>query len=329
MGLAACQAQLLFLTARKSDCEYEISINAMERMALTREASELAREYNLRLQDKEISYYANGKYNKINYQYLMGYGGDYKRIWDSSYPMKNNLSMVLTDYKGRVVLSDEYANAITSVLGNSVLSSGQGSTFDKSAIPEILGYLADGYSAEDFKTVMDGNSVESSYSSYNINTVTKNKTRDGITTDNSSSKTDRIQSIIDFYLPIFEAAASNGWTTEYNKEMCSNPDYISDALVSGTFQLQTIDEFGDYDEGTSLTYFLTAGNLTQNSTSEKREEITAWYNAEKARISEKESYLSLESQDLSTELEATKTEIDSIKSFIQDATEKLNWCSNG
>ena len=330
MGLAASQARLLCLTARKADCEYGISINAMQKMALTREQSELAQEYNSRLQSKQISFYANGQYNKINYQYLMGYGKDYTRIWDKNYPMKNNLSMVLTDYNGRVVLNNDYANAITSVLGNEFMdSNGKGKTFDKSRIPEILAELTGVASADEFKTVMNGGSTDASYSGHSINTITQEVTRNNITVDSSSADTDKIQAIIDFYLPIFQAAASNGWTTEYNNEMASNPDYISDAIVSGTFRLETIDTFGNYDEGSSLMYFLTAGEISQSSNSAAREEITAWYNAEKARIGEIESYLDLKNQDLSTELEAIKTEMESIKSIIDDATNIFNWGNNG
>ena len=68
----------------------------------------------------------------------------------------------------------------------------------------------------------------------------------------------------------------------------------------------------------SLTYFTTSGLVLERTDSSVREEITAWYNAEKERISEKESWLDVEIQDLSTELEAIKTEIESVKTFIED-----------
>ena len=71
MALAASQARLLTLTERKADCELGISIRSMRKMALTREQSNLTKEYYSRLQSKTIAYYDNGKYNKINYNYLM------------------------------------------------------------------------------------------------------------------------------------------------------------------------------------------------------------------------------------------------------------------
>ena len=320
MGLACSQIRLLTLTARKADCEYGISINSMEKMALTREQSELSREYQSKLQSKQISYYANGQYNKINYNYLMGYGANYTAITGGTQPLKSENSMVLTDYKGQVVLSETYANAITSVLGSSAMNNkGQGGTFSTDNIPEILAAFIPGYTAEQFQTVIDGNKVSSEFTADNVQTITGEETGEQTIVNTSDKTTNLIQSIIDFYYPIFQAAAANGWTTEYNKEMETNDDYISDAIVSGTFQLETVNDDGNYDTGTSLTYFITAGLVQERTDSSVREEITAWYEAEKARISEKEDWLDLENQDLSTELEAINTEIQSIQSLIDDA----------
>ena len=53
MGLAAPQARLLTLTARKSDVEYGISMNALEKMSLTREMSKLTNEYNMKMNSKK------------------------------------------------------------------------------------------------------------------------------------------------------------------------------------------------------------------------------------------------------------------------------------
>ena len=67
----------------------------------------------------------------------------------------------------------------------------------------------------------------------------------------------------------------------------------------------------------------------KNNSSEAREEVTAWYNAEKERISMKEDYLDVEMNDLSTELEAINTEIQSIQSLIDDAISSVfDWGSS-
>ncbi len=330
MGLACSQARLLTLTARKADCEYGISIDSMHKMALTREMSELSQEYYSKLQSKQISYYKNGQYHKMNYGYLMGYGSNYTALWNNDkYALKEENSMVLTDYKGQVVLSDDYAKAITSVLGTSAMDKdGRGGTFSTDKIPAMLAALCPGFTEETFQTVINGDGLSGEYNAHGVDTLTGEENGNKIVVDNSSTVTEKVQSIVDFYLPIFSAAAANGWTTEYNKDMALNEDYMSDALVTGSFQLATVNETGEYDEGGSLTYFITAGLVEARTDSDVREEITAWYNAEKERISEKESMLDLHIDDLSTELEAINTEIQSIQSLIDDAVSSVfDWGS--
>ena len=111
--------------------------------------------------------------------------------------------------------------------------------------------------------------------------------------------------------------------------MALNDDYVSDAISSGTFQLATVNDEGNYDPDTCLTYYVTSGLVAQNNNSEVREEVTAWYNAEKARISEKEDYLDIDINNLSTELESINTEIQSVKSLIDDAISSVfDWGSS-
>lgn len=330
MGLACSQIRLLTLTRRKADCETGISIKSMEKMAITREQSELSQEYYSRLQAKQISYYANGKYNKVNYNYLMGYGTNFASIWNKDkYAMKEENSMILSDYNGRVVLGDSYAKAITDVLGAGAIDrNGRGGTFSTDNIAKILGALCPGYSAETFQKIIDEEELTSSYSATATNTLTGESTGKKVTVDNSATATEKAKAIVDFYYPIFAAAAANGFTTEYNKDMARNDDYCSDAISSGFFQLTTVNNAGEYDEGTSLTYFITAGMIQARTDSDAREEVQAWYENEKALISEKESMLDIEIDDLSTELEAINTEIQSVQSFIDDAISSVfDWGS--
>ena len=330
MGLACSNIRLLTLTARKADCEYGISIDSMRKMALSREQTQLSQEYNSKLKAKQISYYANGKYNKINYSYLMGYGNNYSAITGGTQPLKSQNSMILTDFKGQVVMSKAYASAITSVLGSSAMNAqGRGGTFSTDQIPAILAKLLPGFTEDQFKNAIDGKSQDStSYDANGVQTITGNSTGNKVTVDNTETTTKKIQSIVDFYYPIFQAAAANGWTTEYNNDMGTNDDYVSDALSSGTFQLATVNDEGNYDPDTSLTYYVTSGLVSQNNNSEAREEVTAWYEAEKARISEKEDYLDIDMDNLSTELESINTEIQSIQSLIDDAISSVfDWGS--
>ena len=180
---------------------------------------------------------------------------------------------------------------------------------------------------EDVEKVLNNELVSSSLTTETINAITQ-ETTGYVEIDNSQEMTDLIKKLVDFYYPIFSAAATNGWTTEYNREMQLNDNYISDAIVSGTFQLADVNQYGDYDTGTTLNYFVTAGYIQENTSADYREEVTAWYNAEKARLSEKESYIDMHMQDLSTELEAINTENQSIKSLIDDAVSSVfDWGS--
>lgn len=325
MGLAIGQISLLMLTQRKSSCEYDITMASTRKMALAREMSQLSSEYYSKLQSKQISYYDNGKYNKVNYGYLMGYGSNYWPMLDGTKPLKDNNSMILTDYNGRVVLSNDYANAIISVLGNSAMNNdGRGGTFSMNEIPAILATLCpigngeERVTAEDFEAIINGNYLSSSYDVNNRNTLTGNNTGETGTNDNSHKYSEQILKVVDFYLPIFLAAASNGWTTEYNQQMATNDDYVSDAISSGTLQLTNVNDIGNYEEG-SLNYFITAGFVEANTSSDLREEVTAWYNAEKELINQKETEYDLLIEELSMELETIKSRIKSIESFTQDA----------
>ena len=324
MGLAIAQIQFLTLTSRKADCEYGISINSMHKTALAREMTELTSEYYSRLQGKQISYYANGEYRPVNYDYLMGNGNYLTLLNRDNALLKEDNSMILADYNGRVVLSKAYADAITSVIGSSAMdANGRGGTFSLHDIPAILANLCPGITAETFEIVINEQGLNSSYNSDVINSYTGEDTGENTETDNSANRTDNVQAIVDFYLPIFLSAASNGWTTEYNEQMALNDNYVSDAISSGTFQLTKADHVGNYDEGCTLNYFITSGMVEANSSTEMRAEITAWYEAQKQIISDKETQYDLVIGDLSTELEALKVQLKSLQSLIDNATSSI------
>ena len=116
------------------------------------------------------------------------------------------------------------------------------------------------------------------------------------------------------------------------KESRATKPEIGHAKKAGTspkkFVKEVVNDEGNYDPDTSLTYYVTSGLVAQNNNSEVREEVTAWYEAEKARISEKESYLDIDMDNLSTELESINTEIQSIQSLIDDAISSVfDWGS--
>ena len=324
MCLAAPNVHLLALTSRKGTIEKNLAIDAMRKMQLTNEMTKLSRDYNSKLNQKAVVYYDNAKYNKINYNYLMGwYDREGQLMGMGDRPVKQNMSTILTDFRGQVVLSSDYVNAIMAVCPGVSYSNGQGGPFDKSLIPQILAAMFPR------DTSLGAAQYEEGIQNYAYNVTYHNATSGEVTgtgnADGANLYNQKLQNIVAFYYPILLAAATNGWTTEYNDEMGQNENYLQDALSSGILCLASVDESGYYQEDTSLTYYSIAGEISFSTDSEKRETITAWYNAEKDRISEKESWLDIEIQDLSTELEAIKTEIDSVKKFVQEATESFNW----
>ena len=347
MGLATSQVRLMTLISRKNQNELDTMLVSNKKLALSREQSELSQEYYSKLQTKKINYYNNGAYVPITYSYLMGdsslkssFVDNYAAsmitdsdiaeqygITSSGTPAtKTDTSVILTDYRGLVVLNNEYANAIIATCGEDVKcdGNGRGSTFKASYIPQIIAaYMGFAEGTKEYQAIIavynnDTAALEElELSTSNIDGTKEDGTvvEGGFTT---STRIEAYQQMIDFYKPIFQACASNGWTTEYTSNL-GDSDYMSNALTSGIFHLQTVDDYGEYEPGTSLQYYLNAAFVTERRDSVEQEEITAWYNAEKEKIALKEDYWDVELQNLSTELSAIETEIESVQSLIDDA----------
>ena len=331
-GLAINQCRLRFVTVRKHALELKSTSITNDKMLLANEQTNLAQEYNRRLNSKDIMYYANGQYNKMTYSFLMGSGiSTSYTLWNDPKNIKSDNSMILTDSSGLVVLSDEYANAMKKVLGdNCINSKGIGGTFSTDKIPAIIAAVAGSpITEENVKEVINGGKIDGTWDGAAIikNTKTLETTEEKDTKDNSDTLTSLIEQLVNFFYPIFKAAAANGWTTQYNKDIERNPDYISDALVSGTLHLEQVQNDGNYKPDSSLTYFTMAGRggVTQKQDSSHREAVTAWYNAEKALIDQKEGLMDIDLTKISAELEALNTEMESIKSMIQKDIEIFNW----
>ena len=331
-ALAINQCRLRFDTARKHSLELKSTSITNNKMLLANEQLNLSQEYNRRLQGKDIMYYANGQYSKVNYSYIMGTGmSTINKLLDDPHNIKSDNSMILTNSGGLVAMTDEYADALKKVLGaNCINSKGKGGTFSTDKIPAIIAEVSGNVITEEqIKEVLGGGTVDSEWdgSASIIKTKTGEKTGSESTKDNSDTLTGYIEKLIDFYYPIFQAAAANGWTTEYSNEIERNQDYVSDALISGTLCLQQVQNDGNYKPDSSLSYFTMAGvgGITEKQDSAHREAVTSWYNAEKAVLNQKESYLDISLTQISAELEALNTEMESIKSMIKKDTEIFNW----
>lgn len=113
-------------------------------------------------------------------------------------------------------------------------------------------------------------------------------------------------------------------------ESCET-DKLQAGFQSGVFQLCHVYNVakGGYHKNTTLDYFIHMGYVSEKLDSSEREEITAWYNAEQAKISEQETYWDEEVTNLSTELSSVNTEIDSVKQLKTNAIKSVfDWGSS-
>ncbi len=103
MGLAAGQARLLSITARKSDCEFQSMRLSHQKIALSRELSDLSNEYENSLDQTKLvyDYYGTGDTsNPLSYNLLM-----------TPSALNEYMPITVTDSMGRVTLDSKYAAA--------------------------------------------------------------------------------------------------------------------------------------------------------------------------------------------------------------------------
>lgn len=103
MGLAAGQARLLTITGRKSDCEYASMKLSHQKIALSRELSDLSNEYQNSLNQTKLvyDYYGTGdETTPLSYGLLM-----------TPSTLNDYMPTTITDALGRVTLNSKYATA--------------------------------------------------------------------------------------------------------------------------------------------------------------------------------------------------------------------------
>lgn len=103
MGLAAGQARLLTITARKSDCEYQSMRLSHQKIALSRELTDLSNEYQNSLDQTKLiyDYYGTGDTStQLSYGLMM-----------TPSALNEYNPILLTDTLGRVTLNSKYAAA--------------------------------------------------------------------------------------------------------------------------------------------------------------------------------------------------------------------------
>ena len=103
MGLAASQARLLTITARKADCEFQSMTLSHQKLALSRNMEAVSEEYQKALSATKLvyDYQATGTSNmNLTYDLLMS-----PSIYNDYYPK------LVTDAKNRCILNSAYAAA--------------------------------------------------------------------------------------------------------------------------------------------------------------------------------------------------------------------------
>ncbi len=103
MGLAAGQARLLTITARKSDCEYQSMKYSHQKIALARQLADLSNEYQNSIDQTKLyyDYYGTGDTsNPLSYGILM-----------TPSTLNNYMPTIVADGGGRTILNSKYAAA--------------------------------------------------------------------------------------------------------------------------------------------------------------------------------------------------------------------------
>lgn len=99
-----------------------------------------------------------------------------------------------------------------------------------------------------------------------------------------------------------------------------NTEVLQNGFRTGTFQLAKVADIGKglYHKNTTMDFFTHMNYVVEKTDSSKREEITAWFNAQQADVSAQETYWDTEIQNLSTELSSVNTEIQAVKQLKSD-----------
>lgn len=103
MGLAAGQARLLTITARKSDCEYQSMKYSHQKIALARQLADLSNEYQNSIDQTKLyyDYYGTGDTsNPLSYGILM-----------TPSTLNNYMPTIVADGGGRTILNSKYTAA--------------------------------------------------------------------------------------------------------------------------------------------------------------------------------------------------------------------------
>lgn len=134
-----------------------------------------------------------------------------------------------------------------------------------------------------------------------------------VTNTDADAGTD--SSVANFYDALFNKICLNGWT---ENDMIDDTSYLQEMMKSGMVYLSSISTDGNYYQGS----YSTDTHISEVADTEAVAQAEAKYNAEKARIENKEDTIDLKMKNLDTEISSLTTEYDSTKQIISKSIEK-------
>ena len=322
MGMAASQARLGLLTARKADIEWQESNLANQKTALSRDMQRVTRKYREALNQKSVKWTNNSgvSYVDMSYKNLMQ-------------PCVTNQQKpyLITDLAGKVVVDSkylEYAQMISpdGSAGGSwedarshVLAQLTG--FDEDDLEEYAALERAAFECHYIMEHTDPNSDEYDEVKRNFDEAQDAWNKHKLYTDETK---------IAFYDQLFQAIADCGWT--YDSE-AGDTERLNQMFQNNLYTITTIDR--DYDENGEYTNTYINDIASNNShvvlvnDSVANADALAEYEYQKRTITAKETRIDNRMNNLETEMSAITKMIEGIQQVLNDNEQKYFAVFNG
>lgn len=280
MGLAASQGRYLCLTARMSDLVYEGQQISQQRMALAKESSAAAEEYNEAmsntvLQANILDAQGNNQSLQLTYDII------------TSKDSFSGLGMRIVDLNGNVVVPKKAYTMTASTTGED--GTAQTETFNSSA-QFITKYMND--LSADEANAMGGWDLTKLAAYYNEHYPNNTLNLSVTSNIDESLKGDNEKYLYD--------------------EKCTDPEYLQEMLTTGQWLIQQQDSDESWDEITwqGSTRISEVLDTSDDAAAEAK------YEAAMQELQKQDKLLELRLEQVQTEESAVETEIDSIKDVI-------------
>lgn len=240
MGLAASQARLLLLTARKNDVESQMMTISNEKLALSRQSAEISQQYSNALNTQKLAWSSSG--DDVSYDLLMHPN---KTVNTGQYMLTNTSSGAVildSEYQSKLGLTASgsagdflgmYPNKATFIAKCMGVSVGQVPTTDGSTLENFSVSYSD---ADVFTALNDSDSSTYSSSPSIAKVVNFFTCKDGVANDSpnlDSGNMDAAATILksevvattnettDALMDILQNSFGNNWNDELESALCS------------------------------------------------------------------------------------------------------------